>query len=80
MNRRFSVELCSDLDYDDMVVYISCDEIPLAILNCEKGVDHMELEMNCLPKNVHSIKFPLNDFLEVLSFAKLTLSTSQKND
>lgn len=77
MNSRFTIELSSDLDYEEMVVYISLDEELIAILNCEKGVDNLEFELSSREK-VASV--PFEDYLQALAFAKKTLIQSEKID
>lgn len=77
MNNRFSVELSSDLDYEEMVVYISWDDEPLAVLNCEKGFDNLEIQLYPFSTE-RALSIPLSDYLEILEFAKNTLINSQK--
>lgn len=79
MNSRFTVELSSDLDYKEMVVYISLDEELVAILNCEKGIDKLELELFPLhTEKMVSISF--EDYLHAFEFARKTLVQSQKKN
>ena len=79
MNSRFIVELSSDLNYEEMVVYISLDEEHIATLNCEKGIDNLELEL--FPVNAKKkILIPFEDYLSALVFARKTLIQSQKKD
>jgi hypothetical protein len=73
MNKRFSVELCSDLDYEEMVVDISLDHNTIAVLNKEKGVENIEIEFVALSESLLELKVPFNDFIDVLLFAKKTL-------
>lgn len=79
MNSRFTVELSSDLDYEEMVVHISLDEEPIATINCEKGLDNLEIELSpmCEEKN---LSIALEDYLHTLMFAKKTLIQAQKKD
>lgn len=72
MNSRFRIELSSDLDYEEMVVYISLDEQVLALLNCEKGLDNLELEIYSLDSET-TMLIPYLDYLEAIEFAEKTL-------
>jgi len=77
MNNRFTVELSSDLDYEEMVVYISWDDEPFATLNCEKGLDNLEIELYSF-SNEKVLMMPFYDYLEILEVAKRTLVLSKK--
>lgn len=74
MNERFSVELCSDLDYEGMVVDVALDHNTIAILNRDKGVENIEIKLIPLSKNLLELNVPFNDFIEVFLFAKKCLS------
>jgi len=77
MNSRFTIELSSDLDYEEMVVYISLDNEPIATLNCEKGIDNLELELSPMyEEKVISKSF--ENYLLELDFAKKPLFKSKK--
>jgi hypothetical protein len=78
MNKKFRVELSSDLEYEEMVVYVSWNQHPFAVLNYEKGIESMELELLPLPKGESSLAIPFEDCMEVFQFAKETLIQSQK--
>jgi len=79
MNDRFTIELSSDLDYEEMVVYISLDNEPIGTLICEKGIDNLELELSTLcAEKIMSV--PFKDYLLALDFAKKTLIQSQKKN
>lgn len=76
MNNRFTIELSSDLDYEEMVVYISLDDQLLATLNCEKGINDLEIELHPLIFD-KVLSVPFSDYLKALEFAKATLLKSQ---
>jgi hypothetical protein len=77
MNKKFSIEMCSDLDYDGMVIDISYDMETIASINYDKGIDSMEIEMHAISKN---LLFPLNDFFHVLEKAKQLATKCAKED
>lgn len=45
MNRKFTVEICSDLDYEEMVADICYEDHTIATITQENGVDKMEIEI-----------------------------------
>jgi hypothetical protein len=78
MNKRFSVKLCSDFDYEDMVVDISIDNNTIAILNMDKGVENMEIKFIPVGDDLLEFNVPLNDFIDVILFAKKCLAGNDK--
>ena len=78
MNSLFLVELCSDLDYEEMVADVSYGNQILAIIDQEKGIDQMEIEIFMPDSNAKSWKLPLDEFIKTLHFAKKTLEEMQK--
>ncbi len=79
MNKNFKVELCSDLEYEEMVIYISYQDNTLAILNQENGVENIEIKITSPPKG-SSWNFKFDDFLEILLFSKRRLEDAQKKE
>jgi hypothetical protein len=69
-DKKFSIQLCSDLDYEGMVVDLCYDAEIIASINYDKGIDRMEVEFFRFGKADHEVKFPLKDFLETLDEAK----------
>jgi len=80
MNKKFSIELCSDLDVEGMVVDISYDMTTIASVNYEKGVDKMEIALLPFDNEVTAFKFPLQDFILVLEKAKNLAIQCAKDD
>lgn len=78
MNNKFTVEICSDLDFEEMVAYISYENHTIAIITQEKGIDHIEIEIFSPQEPIKTWNFPLDDFFEVLVFAKKCLIKMQK--
>ena len=44
MREGFSLEICSDLDFEGMVIDISYNMETIASINYDKGIDNMEIE------------------------------------
>ncbi|MCB1107783.1 MAG: hypothetical protein KDK76_06785 [Chlamydiia bacterium] len=44
-NKGFSLELCSDLDFEGMVVDVNYDDHPIATGNYDKGVNNIEITL-----------------------------------
>lgn len=78
MNKKFTVEVCSDLDYEEMVADVSYENQTIAMITQEKGIDNMEIEIFLPEKKIKSLKFPLNDFIASIVFAKKCLIEMQK--
>lgn len=78
MNKKFTVEVCSDLDYEEMVADVSYENHTIAMITQENGIDNMEIEIFLPEKEIKSWKFPLNDFIENIVFAKKCLIEMQK--
>lgn len=76
MNKKFTVEVCSDLDYEEMVADVSYGNHTIAMITQENG--NMEIEIFLPEKEIKSLKFPLNDFIESIVFAKKCLIEMQK--
>lgn len=77
MNNRFTVELSSNLDYQEMVVNITFDEVHIGTLTCEEGEFHVELEVLSINEQ-NLISMPYDDYMKALEFAKQTLIQSEK--
>jgi hypothetical protein len=45
MKKKFLIETCSDLNYEGMVIDISFDSQRIAMINYDKGIDNMEIEI-----------------------------------
>jgi hypothetical protein len=77
MNKKLSIELFGDLDFEGMVINITCDRETIASINYEKGIDNMEIEIS--PKS-ERLAFSLDDFLFVLGKAKKLAIKCAKED
>ncbi len=77
MNKKFTVEVCSDLDYEEMVADVSYENHTVATITQENGIDNMEIEI-FFPTETSTWTFPLNDFIETIVFAKKCLIEMQK--
>jgi hypothetical protein len=78
MNRKFIIEVCSDLDYEEMVADISYEDHIIAKITQEKGLDRMEIEIFPPTNGIKSWTLPLNDFIESIAFAKKCLIKMKK--
>lgn len=77
MKPKFSLAICSDLDYEDMVIDISWENEMIAILDQEKGPNHKEIEL--LPLAIlKNFKFSFNEFRKYLDKAEQLLDKSKK--
>ncbi len=77
MNKNFSIEMCSDLDFEGMVIDISYEMEPIASLNYEKGVENIELMIH---PAIENITFLLDDFCRSLEKAKQLAIKCAKED
>jgi hypothetical protein len=75
-NNAFSIEVSSDLDYEDIVANILYREETFAILSQDKGLDNLEIKI--LPYNNEDLFFPLNEFFNIIESAKKILIRMQK--
>ena len=77
MNKGFGVKLCGAVDFEGMVIDICFNDETLAMLNYDKGVDHIEIEMLAQSENC---VFPLKDFLMALDKArKLAIQCAEED-
>ena len=42
MNKKFTVEICSDLDFEEMVADISYEDQRFALISREEGLENMK--------------------------------------
>lgn len=77
MNSKLAVELFGDLDFEGMVINVTCSKETIASINYEKGIDKMEIKISA--KHDNSI-FPLDDFLLILEKAKQLALKCAKED
>ena len=70
MKKTFLIETCSDINYDGMVVDVSVDNRRIAMINYDKGIDQLEIEILLSTDQLSKCVFPLKDFLEILEKAK----------
>lgn len=70
----FKVRLCSDLDYEEMVVDIVFEGDMCALISRDKDIEEMEIEIFAPPEGTDSWKFPLGNFISAIDRAKKVLS------
>lgn len=72
--------MCSDLDFEGMVVYVNYDEQTLASINYDKGINNLEVEMFPFEYEGQKLIFPLQDFLAAIEKArKLALKCAEED-
>jgi len=67
MNKKFSIEMCGDLDFEGMAIDITYNKETIASINYDKGIDNIEIE---IPPKSEKFVFFLDDFFLVLEKAK----------
>ncbi len=77
MDNKFTIEICSDLDYEEMVADISYENDVVAIITQEDGIENMKIQI-LSPASNESWNFILDDFIEAIGFAKKTLNYNAK--
>lgn len=80
MKKTFLIETCSDLNYEGMVVDITFDNQRIAMINYDKGIDNLEIEILPFGEEQSKCVFPLKDFLEILEKAKEIAIQCAKED
>jgi len=80
MNDKFTIELCSDLDFEGMVVDISFSNQIIAMLNYEKGINNIEIEIFSSTDSSVKRVFLLKDFVNALESAKKLAIKCAKED
>ena len=68
----FSIRICSDLEYENMVADICWKNNTVATITQENDSENMEIEL-CQPSGNVSWNFPLDEFINTLKFAKKEL-------
>ena len=80
MNKKFIIELSSDLDFEGMVVNICFGNQEVAMLNYDKGINNIEIQIPSQNEESQRFIFPLQDFLTVLEKAKKLVIQCAKED
>ena len=80
MKKTFLIETCSDLNYEGMVVDITFDNQRIAMINYDKGIDNLEIEILPFEEEQSKCVFPLKNFLEILEKAKEIAIQCAKED
>ncbi|MGB7128303.1 MAG: hypothetical protein WBD50_04340 [Candidatus Rhabdochlamydia sp.] len=62
INKKFRITLFSDLDFEGMVVDICFDNQVIAILNYEKGIDNIEIQILSQNTDSQELHFPSTRF------------------
>lgn len=72
MNKKFTIETCSDLDYNEIIAIVSYEEETVAIISQEEGIENAKIELfsNC---SDGSKNYDLNEFIFIINKAKEVL-------
>lgn len=71
MDAKFFIQLCGDLDYEEMVADVYYENHAVGMITQEKGVEDMEVKLFQL--TVPNLNMPLDDYIEALLEAKKRL-------
>lgn len=80
MNKKFSIEVCSDLDYEGMVIDVSYDMKNIASISYDNGINNIEIKILSRKEDGSRLIFPLEDFFIVLEKAKQLAIKCAKED
>ncbi len=80
-NKGFSTTLCGDLDYEGMIIDVCFDDQIIAMVNYEKGVDNIEVEILSHNEEEQRWLYSLDDFIAILGEAKkLAIKCAKEDD
>jgi len=71
-NKYFKIRICSDLDYEGMVIDIVYKHNTLATLNQDKGIENIEIKFYSSQEKEYW-KFSYKEFIDILEKAKKLL-------
>lgn len=75
MNEQFRLTMCSDLDYEEMVVDVYYGKDSVALITQEQGLENMKVNLSSSnPK----LFLPLDGFIDALKRGQEWLIKSQK--
>lgn len=80
MNDEFIIEVCGDLDFEGMTIQLTYNMQLVAMVNYDKGIDKIEIELFPDYEEVKASRVPFNGFLEVLEKAKKIAIRCEKED
>jgi len=78
MQNKFQVLICSDLDYEEMVADVCYENHTIAMITQENGISNMKIEIFPPDEGIKSWVFSLNDFIEIIEYAKKCLTDMEK--
>jgi len=70
IEKNFTVKLCSDCDFKELVADIYWKDHPFGMLNYDKGPENIEIEIYPPPEGHVSWNFSLKEYINVLETAK----------
>ncbi len=71
LTEKFRIEVCSDLDYEEMVADIYYDGQAIGIITQEEGRDKMKIKLYQL--GISALDIPLEDYIKALLEAQQRL-------
>lgn len=80
MKKKLTIEMSSNLDFEGMVIDISCNMMTIASINYDKGIENMEIEFFPFGNGVEKIILPMRDFVCVLEKAQQLALKCAKED
>ena len=80
MNKKFHLQLCSDVDLEGMAIYIDYGTETVASITYERGINNMEIELFPFGKSKDSQVFLLDEFINALERAKNLAIKCAKED
>ena len=80
INKEFRTELCSDLDFEGMVVDVCFDAQRIAMVNYDKGIDNIEIEILSRKEAPPRLFFSLDGFFNILEEARAIAIRCAKED
>lgn len=75
MNEKFSLEMCGDLDFEEMVVDVYYGKQRIALITQEEGLENMKVSLSSSNPEVF---LPLDGFIEALIKGQKWLIKCQK--
>jgi hypothetical protein len=69
MNKKFTLEVSSDLDYERMVINLNYLSDQVAVLSCDQGLEHAIIEILDRTEEKNIWSFDLLEFLNAIQQA-----------
>lgn len=76
--KKLFIEVCSDLDYENMTVDISSEEGRFATLDCDNGIDHPMISFFSVKTGEKVFEIDFNEFSSALAAAQKKLKDANQ--